>query len=67
MSKTQKKTLKIRVLLDEVERTAKVKLDSDEGYVILTLDDPYGTEIKFDWANIEELAKKMKERNNKCL
>jgi len=53
--------LKIRLLLDDEERTADVKLDLDEGYVILTLDDPYATEIRFDWASVEELAKKMKE------
>ena len=54
-------TIICRLLLDDVERTAEVKLDPDQGYVILVLNDLYGTEIRFDWATIEELAKKMKE------
>jgi len=57
MKKKLKET--IPIMMDDVDRKAKVTLDPDEGYVILVLDDCYGTEIKFDWHTIVQLAREM--------
>jgi len=50
---------KIPVMLDDEDREAEVTLDPDEGYVILVLNDSYGTEIKFDWHTIVQLNREM--------
>lgn len=57
---------KIRMLIDNEERWAKIVFDTHEGYIKLTIkpsqNDSYGEEIWFDWADIEELGVNAKKR-----
>jgi hypothetical protein len=51
------KTKKIELIIDGETKTAKVKFDHEEGYLILTCNDYNRTEIRFHLADIEELGK----------
>jgi hypothetical protein len=52
------KTKKIELIIDDETKTAKVKFDHEEGYLILTCNDYNRTEIRFHLADIEKLGKK---------
>jgi len=54
------KKSKCEVIVDGETKTADVKFDHGEGWLILILDDDNATELRFNLADIEELGARSK-------